>query len=180
MFPPNSGRLVLMAIGLVLLAAGWVAPSRRGYGQDAAPDRKDVKGKWLPLFQKHASEYVVRVGQEAKEARMLPEPVLRWWQPVRGGDDGALYLWVREGQPVAAVMFFTYKLPGGMRWINHERHSFLTEPVDAAWRGRVVWKTSQPGLTFKSISDAPAPAGAAPARQRQMQAIARVHGQHGR
>ena len=86
---------------------------------------------------------------------MLPEPVLRWQQPVRGGDDGALYLWVREGRPVAAVTFFTYKLPSGVRWISHERHSFVTEPIQAAWRDRIVWKTSRAqGRPSRRVPDA--------------------------
>jgi hypothetical protein len=104
---------------------------------------------------------------------MLPEPVLRWWQPVRGVDDGALYLWVHEGRPVAAITFFTFKWPEGIRSIVHERHSFAFEPVEATWRDNSVWHTSQPGLTFKPVPGAPIPAGGAPSRLRQMQAVAR-------
>ncbi len=174
MSPSNPVRRGEMALGLVVLATAWLAATPRGgYGQDAAPDHKEVKGKWFPLFEKQASEYVVRVGTEATEARMLTEPVLRWQQPIRGGDDGALYLWVRDGRPVAAVTFFTFKWPDGKRCISHERHSFVTEPIQAAWRDRIVWKTSLPGLTFKPVPDAPRPAGAAGPRLRQMQAIMR-------
>jgi hypothetical protein len=173
MWLSDSGRLGAMTLSLVLLGVAWLTPSPRGFGQEPAPARKEAKGKWLPLFQTHANEYTVRVGSRDGEARMLPDPVLRWWQPVRGGDDGALYLWVREGQPVAAVTFFTYKLPNGVRWINHERHSFVSEPVEATWRDRVVWTTSQPGLSFQPVPGAPAPADTAPVRLRQMQAIAR-------
>ena len=181
MSPTNPGRLVAMALGPVLLAMGWIAPSPRACGQEAAPDRKEVKGKWIPLFEKHAGEYVVRVGPRAEEARMLPDPVLRWWQPVRGGDDGALYLWVRDGQPAAAVTFFTYKLPNGVRWINHERHSFVDGPVEATWRDRVVWKASQPGVTFHPVPERP---GSGRHRSGPPEADAsdraRIHGQHGR
>ncbi len=169
-----SVRLGPMMLGGFLLGPGWLVPSPGVYGQEAAPPAKAVRGKWFPLFQRHAAEYVVRLGPDAKfEARMLPEPVLRWSQPVRGGDDGALYLWVREGKPVAAVTFFTFKWPDGLRSLNHEKHSLVTEPVEAAWKGDVVWKTSRPGLAFRPIPDAPVPAGTAPARLRQMQALVR-------
>src|SRR5581483_5398232 len=71
-------------------------------------DVKDGKGKWVPLFDRHAGQYSISVGSSEKaEATRLAEPSLRWWQPVRGGDDGAVYLWVRAGRPVAAVTFFT-------------------------------------------------------------------------
>ena len=169
----NPGRLVAMAIAPVLLAAGLIAPSPRGCGQEAAPAHKEVKGKWFPLFERHAGEYAVRVCTNGEESRMLPEPVLRWQQPVRGGGDGALYLWVRGGRPVAAVTFFTFKLPDGVRMVVHERYSFVSEPVEATWRGRTVMSTSRPGVAFRPVPDAPAPAAGAPARPRQMQANAR-------
>ncbi len=161
-------------LGLALAASAWLVDSPRAFAQGAASKASQEKGKWIPLFERHAGEYVIRVGHDAKEeARRLPEPVLRWWQPVRGGDDGALYLWVREGRPVAAVTFFTFKWPNGTRSIVHEKHSLALEPLEATWRGKLVWHTSQPGLTFKRVPDAPAPADTAAARLRQMQALVR-------
>jgi hypothetical protein len=144
--------------------------------QAQAPAAKAAqeKGKWIPLFERHSGEYVVRVGPDAKEdARRLAEPVLRWWQPVRGGDDGALYLWVHDGRPVAAVTFFTFKLPEGTRWVTHEHHSLATEPLEATWKDRMVWRTSRPGLEFKPIPNAPVPAATPTARLRQLQALVR-------
>lgn len=130
------------------------------------------KGKWVPLFERHSGEYVVSEGAKG-EAKKLPEPVLRWWQPVRGSDDGALYLWTRDGRPVAAVTFFTFKWANGTRSIVHERHSFAAGPVEARWRGKSVWQTSKPGIAYQGVPDAPAPAENASARLRQMQAIVR-------
>ena len=175
MLASNLSRHGAIALGLALVASAWLVESPRGYGQQAASKVKEEKGKWVPLFQRHAGEYVIRVGQDAKgEARRLPEPVLRWWQPVRGGDDGALYLWVREGRPVAVVTFFTFKWPDG----RSEHRSRTCTPWRSSrwrplWRGNSVWHTSRPGLTFKPVPDASAPAGTAPARLRQMQAVVR-------
>ena len=128
----------------------------------------------MPLFQRHSEGYVITsgpVGNGGWEAKRLADPVLRWWQPVRGGDDGALYLWVRAGRPVAAITFFTFKWPDGNRSIVHERHSFAPDPLEATWRDKTVWQTSEPGLTFRPVADAPAPAPTAAGRLRQMQAI---------
>jgi hypothetical protein len=161
-------------VGLALIVAASPAWSPHAFSQDAAPKAKDEKGKWVPLFQRHANEYEMRVGKDAHaESRRLPEPLLRWWQPVRGGDDGALFLWVHEGRPVAVVTFFTFKWADGRRAIVHERHSLTSEPVEATWRGDSVWRTSAPGLSFKAVPDAPPPAESAPARLRQMQAMVR-------
>jgi hypothetical protein len=174
MLPSDHSRVGATVLGLTLIASAWLVSDARGRGQGTDSKAKDGKGKWVALFQHHADEYVIRVGPDEKvAARRLAEPVLRWWQPVRGGDDGALYLWVCEERPVAAVTFFTFKLPDGMCYITHERHSFAAEPLEATWRGRSVWQTSQRGLTFKPVPDAPAPAGTPVARSRQMQVLIR-------
>jgi hypothetical protein len=162
--------------GALLLTFGLPAVAAAALGQEPPPapkEAKDGRGKWAPLFQRHAGEYRVRVGTGGKEAARLPEPVLRWWQPVRGGDDGALYVWVVDGRPVAVVTFFTFKWPQGERAIVHERHSLSPEPVEAEWRGRVAWGTTKPGVTFAPVPGAPAPAATPAARLRQMQAIVR-------
>ncbi len=170
----NRSRTAPIALALALAASAGLDQSSRVCAQEPTAKAKNEKGKWVPLFQHYADEYKIRVGQDAnQEARRLPEPLLRWWQPVRGGDDGALYLWAHDGRPVAVLTFFTFKWPDGKRAIIHERHSFAAEPVEATWRGDKVWRTSQPGLAFKPVPDAPVPADTAPVRLRQMQALVR-------
>jgi DNA ligase D-like protein (predicted 3'-phosphoesterase) len=137
----NSGTHHGMALGLALAlsALAWLAPPPYACGQDATPKTSQAKGKWVSLFERHASEYVIRLGRDPNDlAVKLTEPVLRWWQPVRGGDDGALYIWVQAGRPVAAVTFFTFKWPNGTRSIVHEKASLATVPVEAVWRGTSV------------------------------------------
>jgi hypothetical protein len=171
----HSGRLGAMILGVFLLGPGSIAPSPRVHAQEATRPAKDTQGKWFPLFQRHAREFAVRVGADGKEdARRLAEPLLRWSQPVRGGDDGAVYLWVREGRPVAVVSYFTYKWPDGRRVILHERHSLTIEPIEVAWRGRTVGHTSQPGVKYRPILGAPTPADTPAARLRQMRTFLRA------
>lgn len=168
----NSTRFRGLTLGPALIASAFLFQWPQACGQNTASDAKQERGKWVPLFERHAGEYVIRVGHQ-HQAERLSEPVLRWWQPVRGGDDGALYIWVHEGRPVAALTFFTFKWPNGTRCIVHEKASLALEPLEATWRGNMVWHTSRPGLTFKRIQGAPAPAGSAPARLRQMVALVR-------
>jgi len=162
------------ALGMIL-AAGLGAAVARPQDAPAGPAAaKEAAGKWVPLFRQHAGEYTIRAaGGEQAEARMLPDPLLRWWQPVRGGDDGALYLWIRAGRPVAVMSFFTYKQRDGICNIIHEDHSLAEGPLRAEWRGQPRWRTAGPGLTFRPVPEAPAPADSPAARLRQMQAIVR-------
>ena len=162
-------------IGTVAGRAGTPPNLRPADPAQPASEIKDGKGKWVPVFQRHADDYVITAGA-GEEAKRLPDPLLRWWQPIRGGDDGALYLWVSKGRPVAAVTFFTFRWPAGERVIVHERHFVRRQRADRgnlAKSERPGNRRTAPGLTFKRMHDAPTPADTAPARLRQMQAMMR-------
>ncbi len=130
---------------------------------------------WLALFRKHAEEYELAVdGASGKaSARLVPDPILRWSQPVRIGEDGVVYLWVIDGRPTAAIAFFGFKGDDGSRSIVHETTSLATVPLAGEWRGSEVWHPATGGLEFRPVPDAPEPADTAAARLRQMQTLAR-------
>lgn len=176
--PILPGRLA--TLGAVLALAGIAS---------AWPQEKKEEGpsSWLPVLRQQAADYeIVPRGDPRTPPRPLPDPILRWTQPVRGGDDGAVFLWMADGRPAAVGTIFTYRVPGMPRAIQHEVHSLATTPLDATWRRRKLWRADAPGLTFLPVPEAPEPADSAPARLRQMQAIARdfsaasVHEKSGR
>lgn len=174
-------RAIRLALVSVLLAT--TMPISVVAQESAPPSRpeSDAQRKWVRVFERHASDYIVREGTKddaASRAERTAEPVLRWSQPVRGGDDGALYLWVRAGRPVAAITFFTFKWPDGKRALVHERHSLTQEPIAAEWRTRSMWQTSRAGVGYQPVPEAPKPAATAPGRLRQMQAIVREFAAH--
>src|SRR3954453_510593 len=122
MTSPSLRRLLAGVCGLTLALASSVPASR---GQDDPPPRTvdPTKAKWLPLLQKQAREYQITAeGSEGKKtsATMLRDPLMRWTQPVRGGDDGVLCLWVDRGRPVVAMTIFTFKGGDGLRYIGHK------------------------------------------------------------
>jgi len=69
MLASNSFRLGAIVLGLTVLAPAWLVPSPHGYGQDAGSKAKDGKGKWVPVFEHHAGEYVIRVGKPSDSPR---------------------------------------------------------------------------------------------------------------
>src|SRR6516162_8990671 len=61
MVAPKPRRFGPIVVGLALIVAASPAWSPHAFSQDAAPKAKDEKGKWVPLFQRHANEYEMRV-----------------------------------------------------------------------------------------------------------------------
>jgi hypothetical protein len=66
----------------------------------------------------------------------------------------------------------------GYRFVVHEFHSLLDQALVALWRGKVQWSPNRPGLTWRPVPDAPAPAGAPGPRGRQLGELARQFRAH--
>jgi hypothetical protein len=162
------------ALSALMMLAATVSLAQGPAGEKSAEAAKEAKGKWAALFRRQAEDYVLTGGADARaKAQMLSEPILRWWQPVRGTDDGAVFLWVRDGLPEAAGSVFTIKDVEGDRALVHEFHSLSRFPVEAQWRGGLAWDCRGPGLEPKPIPDAPAPLDSPQGRSRQLQDLAR-------
>ncbi|HEV3385928.1 MAG TPA: hypothetical protein VG097_14010 [Gemmata sp.] len=81
--------------------------------------------------------------------------------------DGAIYLWLEHGRPQAVLMFWTFDN-------EHYLHGLLSlseRPLVAEREGNVKWNSTEPGITFRELSDAPKPADSAQARLRQMKTL---------
>lgn len=157
---------------LVLLASLLMfAPLRGGRTADEKPSEK-LSG-WQRLFRQQAAGYNVVVdGDDQREAKLVSEPVLQWSQPVRGGDDGAVFLWVQAGRPVAIGTFFIWPAAEGIQGITHELHSLSTMPLTAVWRDR-KWTPPRDSAARQAVSGAPPPAETPEQRLRQMRELAR-------
>ncbi len=159
---------------LALLAL--VPPLALAQAPPAEKAADPAHNKWLPVLKKQAEEYSIVVdaadGPKTR-TKMVAEPLMRWTQPVRGGDDGVLCLWTDRGVPVVAMTVFTFRADTGERWVVHEHQSLSLRPMEATWQGKAMWHTSGPGLTFAPVPDAPSPAGSPAGRLRQMQGFLR-------
>ncbi len=164
-----AGRLALASI--TLAALGPYAAAQEGKG--AAPAAASASASsWLPILEKQAADYRITPRGSDRPFRTIAEPILRWTQPVRGGDDGAVFLWVDAGRPGAVATIFTWRA-AGPRVMQHEIHSLAPTPLDATWRGKPAWNPEQAGVSYQLVPGGPEPAPSAAARGRQMQAIAR-------
>jgi hypothetical protein len=130
--------------------------------------------KMLPIYVKEAAEYSIVVESDSKkELELRKEPIFEWTNPARSGSQqGAVFLWLRDGRPAALGCIFSNpdpKLPG--RKIMHELHALDPEKLIVKREGYDQWKP-QAGLARKELPDAPVPATGAGPRLLQMRRLA--------
>jgi hypothetical protein len=164
-------RAYWLIVTLAILATGLVRADEPGSPAVAGEKGIKVSG-WQPIFKQMAEDYRIAPAERPEQLLELhPQPVFRWSQPVRGGDDGAVFLWLEDGRPAAVGTIFAWPQSDGLRVVQHEFHSFSTGPIDAVWRGGTVWSPAA-GVEPVPVPDAPEPAATASHRLRQIKAIA--------
>jgi hypothetical protein len=138
----------------------------------AEPDTGLAK-QMLPIYVKEAETYSLVVESTPKQPLELrKEPVFEWLNPDRNAQQGAVFLWLREGRPAALACIFSHpheKLPG--RQIMHELHALDSEKLLVKRDEYNQWKP-EAGLARKELPDAPPPAATAGARLLQMRRLA--------
>jgi len=158
----RSGWILILAC--VLLSSG----PERSRAQDVEKDKaapKTLKGQ----VEESIGWYEVFVDASATEP-MKPQAVLRWGNFTRGKQevDGVFVLWTNKGRPEASVGIYPW-----YGYITHELVSLSrVAKLEARQKGRVVWSPMVPGVAYKDLSGAPAPAATSAGRLPQMKVLA--------
>ena len=164
-FLRNSG-----GAGLTLLSLG-----RCAVGDDAR-DAKDEAEARLSYMKKSVAVYAITPTKSGPKQggafRFLPDPLLRWNNPVSNVPDGALFLWLDDlDRPAIAAQVF---IAAGTKdlWL-HEFQSLSTRTFVAERDASRMWFPDRPGVEMKSVPDVPAPAKSKVGRLTQMRDIAK-------
>ena len=142
----------------------------------AADDKAESLAKrMLPIYQKEIAEYSLTVETAPKkELERTKDPVFEWSNPVRQGlQQGAVFLWLREGRPAALGCIFSQpegQTPG--RRVMHEFHALDRDKLLVSREKAVNEWRPQAGLARKELPDAGNPAAARGARLVQMRRLA--------
>lgn len=151
-----------------------------------AADPADTPAKkMLPVYVAEAGAYSLAAASEPKKPLALKkEPVFEWSNPTRnGGQQGVVFVWLRDGRPAAAGCVFSSPEPDprfpNARRVEHEFHALDPEKlvVTRPRESLNEWKP-QEGLARKELPDAPAPAATAAARKLQMGRLAQGFAGH--
>ncbi len=157
----------LSAIVLAMLL-GQTEPS----APTKADDEKKVAAARLLYMKKSATVYDIRLGEEKKiSMNVVPEPALRWNNPVSSVPDGALFLWVGpNGRPELAAQVF---IAAGTKdlWL-HEFQSLSTDSFTVMRGEDAAWQPRKAGIEMKPLKDAAEPADTPVRRLIQMRKIA--------
>jgi hypothetical protein len=143
----------------------------------AAEPGDNLAKKMLPIYVQEVRTYSVAVeSAPAVALELKKEPVFEWLNPARSAQQGAVFLWLRDGRPAALACIFSHphnKLPG--RQIVHELHALDPEKLLVKRDEYNQWKP-QAGLERKELPEAPTPAGTTGARLLQMRRLAQEFG----
>src|SRR5262245_15390880 len=164
--PAAVTRLLLVA----LLTAALPSLAAQPAPADGKDDKSSVQNERLAATKRMASRYDLAAGKDGEtKFRLTEEPVLRWSNPERNNGDGCLYLFTDKGRPQAALTI--YLTEDRKAW-NHEFTSLAERELVAKKNGAVAWSPDRPGVEFKPVPGAPAPAESAAGRLVQLRALA--------
>jgi hypothetical protein len=168
-------RATLLACAFLWLLSAFPAAVAQESGEKLKAD-KAVIDHWLAVAKKYATEYEIAPADDRKAAfKLVPDPIFRHTQSVRGDDIGALHVWVeKDGRPAVVGVMFAWSPDAVSRRSHVEFHSLHAAPIAAKFRGSELWQSRKPGLEWHDFpAGTPAPAATAARRRSQIRQLAR-------
>lgn len=149
---------------------GAMALSATVRAQEPEVDRSQRDAQFAVLTEQ-VPAYSLTLADSETPFELLPDPVLRWSNPLRDTPDGAVFLWTREGR-AAAIMCAFWR---NDREYKHEFQSLSDGPFVMALAGESVWAPEEPGVTSEEHPGMIEVAKTRPRRLTQMRQIARQY-----
>jgi hypothetical protein len=139
----------------------------------------DLPKKMLPTYVNEVGAYsIAPESAPAKPLELRKEPVFEWLNPARSAQQGAVFLWLRDGRPAALACIFSASRPQmGGRLVYHELHALDPERLVVKRDAYNQWNP-RAGLARTELPDAAAPAATPGARLVQMRRLAQEFAGH--
>jgi hypothetical protein len=157
-----------LAAAILVLGLG----GRAGADEPAANAEAGRAAEAVGLARAEAERYRIVVEGRADAAIALEkEALLQWSNPVAGSIHGSVFVWTDRGTPVAVGSIYKWFSPKTHTGV--ELHAISPRRLSADREGRRLWSPSRPGVEFRAIPGAQAPAESPAGRLRQMRAMAK-------
>ena len=129
----------------------------------------------LSDFQRDVRDYAISMsGAKPLALELAERPLLHWGNPARNGEDGAVFVWLKDGRPEVIGSVFTYlDRRRDMILRKHAFHSLSDQPLTAEYQSRLIWSPKSAGVKFAPVPAAEPPAEDARRRLTQMRSLAR-------
>jgi hypothetical protein len=147
------------------VTVAWFGLAEIGAGNEPPRATENDSREKLDRF---ARGYQLYVGMDEVPLEMQPEPVLRWPNVRRDTQEGATFIWTRDGRPEAIGCIWE----NGGFWA-HAFHSLSESKVVARHNTQKFWQADKAGVEFSRFPDAAQPADSAVKRLTQMKYLAR-------
>jgi len=163
---------VARAIWIPLCAATAAALLVGFAGADEPPKKPDADEEHRKVAEKVVSaiDVEVLVADKWTAAKRIEKPLLYYGDPTRENDRGSVWAWGDKGRPVAVAELYQ-NVDARDRWVyvlcNTSGGKLRASRNGAAW-----WRENESASELKDIPGAPAAAGDAAGRQRQLKALA--------
>ncbi|MCI0360754.1 MAG: hypothetical protein L0211_19935 [Planctomycetaceae bacterium] len=127
----------------------------------------------LEEFLADAKTYQMTLGgSPGKNLEFSPQPLLHWGNPARNGEDGAVFVWLKQGRPEVIGSVFEYPARGVVVR-KHALHSLADQPITASFNDVEIWTPKAAGVKFAAVPGAEPPADNPRRRLAQMRELAR-------
>lgn len=168
-FHSRFGRAAMF----VLCALATIIASHADAADESESDG-DAKGKTARLEQMQARARFAAVkfvdGDRDRKIELLPQPVMRYSDSLRGFRDATLWLWTANGRPVAIEKVEDLRnADKAPRWLTCMA-TLAPEKIETRWSSGQTYLYRKPGVEFRPLKDAPAPDSREAGRLRQFKA----------
>jgi hypothetical protein len=153
-----------------LASCPWAGSIAHGQ-EPARPD--DAKAAHLARMKALASTFHVLAAPDNPQSRadLIAEPVLRYADNTRQIYESSLWIWGTKGRPSAVMAIEFYPdHERGPRWL-FEVASLSAVRIAVRREPELTWTANQPGLDFKPVAAAEAPAARPAQRLLQMKTL---------
>jgi hypothetical protein len=135
-----------------------------------SPDKPEEAPARLEYMKGAATSVTIHPADDrSKTLRLLPEPIIRFNNPVGRSRDGTIFLWLgAHDRPEVADQINVTRTG----YWGHQFSSLSTGALVAETRAGSIWSPRRGGVEYQPVPDAPNPAQAAEPRLRQMRSLA--------
>jgi hypothetical protein len=124
------------------------------------------------VFQQEAAEYQFTEVRSSKPIEFREQAILRWSNPARNGEDGAVFIWTTDKVPKVVGTCFTFNHQNNIRH-KHAFHVLTENVLVGKHRDTQMWSPPAKSFSLVPLPDAVEPAANATQRMIQPRSLAR-------